>query len=221
MLHWSTRKSTDIVIYVDELVPGNPMRHDKGSAVQCIYWTLGGFPSWFRAQTHCWFYLGIIQTKWVLDMESSVAYLMRFVVSAFFPEKGASFEHGLVYKNATGSLTFPVRASHISAFVEDLKGFAEHWSWKGSSGTLLCGLCTNIVAEHGKKKLDLSEGTHFLFKKAKRNQCQLHTAESQYACMEKLAGSTLLGRSFEQLETQGSHVILLMPEATARRQGSA
>ena len=36
-----------IVIYIDEIDPGNPLRPDKGRTLQAIYWTFADLPRWF------------------------------------------------------------------------------------------------------------------------------------------------------------------------------
>ena len=54
---------TRVLIYIDEVVPGNPLRHDKGRTMWAIYWAMLDWPEYVLSRTDGWPVFGVIQSK--------------------------------------------------------------------------------------------------------------------------------------------------------------
>ncbi len=187
LLQRSTHPVARLVIYTDEFCPGNALRPDKGSSMECIYYTFLDFPPWWRMRVNGWFFFGALLSKVVGRIEGGMSHVMRHIVSSFFPVLGPSFEVGCEFR--AGGQEFTVSIKKVDLFMEDLDGYRKQYAWKGCSGSRPCGLCTNMVAEHGKKKLDCRSGPNILFQKATYRQFRLHTAQTMWECVDALADS--------------------------------
>ena len=64
----------NLIIYIDEIVPGNPLRHDTGRKLQAIYWAIGEWPQWLLQRSAAWPAYGSIRSSIVNDMEGGVWY---------------------------------------------------------------------------------------------------------------------------------------------------
>ena len=73
-----------IVLYIDELTPGNPLRHEKSRCTQCVYWTFADLPSHLVVQNHFWFLSTVLRSKVVEQVAGQVSGLMRAILKIFF-----------------------------------------------------------------------------------------------------------------------------------------
>ena len=61
-----------MVMYVDEMRPGNVLRPDKGRSTQCVYWTLTNFPEYVRSRDTGWFTAMVVRSSVVGDLPGKV-----------------------------------------------------------------------------------------------------------------------------------------------------
>ena len=54
--------SRRIVMYIDEVKPGNPLRHDKGRTTQAVYWTFADMPDRMLTSEATWFVVAAIRS---------------------------------------------------------------------------------------------------------------------------------------------------------------
>ncbi len=133
-----------LVFYVDECRPGNPLRPDRGRAVQCVYWTLSNLPHWYRSRRNGWFVFTIMLSKRVAELRGGVSALMRQTLRFFFQPCGWNFRvHGVRCPRDDGTV-WALRAE-FSCFLSDEKGLKETTNVKGSAGTKPCLKCKNVV----------------------------------------------------------------------------
>ena len=84
-----------VVIYVDEICPGNPLRPEKSRTLQAIYWALADWPQWVLQRTSAWPTFGTIRSTVVSKFPGQLPQLMKMVLKTFFPEHGDSFASGV------------------------------------------------------------------------------------------------------------------------------
>ena len=53
----------NIVLYVDEVTPGNPFRFDQARCIQCVYWCFLEWPSWVLSRRDIWPIFGILRSS--------------------------------------------------------------------------------------------------------------------------------------------------------------
>ena len=58
----------NLILYIDEVVPGNPLRHDKGRTLQAIYYAFAEWPDWVLCRTGAWPIFGFLRSNVVKHM---------------------------------------------------------------------------------------------------------------------------------------------------------
>ena len=79
-----------LVIYMEEIKPGNVLRPDPSRQVACWYWTLMNLPSWFHARREGWFYFGCCPTKLLQKLVGGYSYRFNGKVVDFFGKVGTT-----------------------------------------------------------------------------------------------------------------------------------
>lgn len=132
-----------ICVYMDEIKPGNVLRPDPGRSVAMWYWTLMGFPDWFRSSTGGWFYFAAFPTKMVKDVEGGYSYLFARMMEFFLElEEPFNFITGFPCFSTSGM--FLCQGS-FEALLTDEKALSQLWSLRGAAGTKPCCLCQNVI----------------------------------------------------------------------------
>ena len=134
-----------IIIYIDEICPGNPLRPEKARTLQAIYWALADWPQWLLQRTAAWPCFGTIRSSLVKVLPGQVSALMKRVLYVFFPERGDSFTSGVtILVNNTALIVHGV----FAGFLADEKAHKELTNTKGASGTKVCINCSNVFAKN-------------------------------------------------------------------------
>jgi len=130
-----------VVIYIDEICPGNPLRPDKARTLQAIYWCLADWPQWVLQRTAAWPCFGTIRSSIVKDLPGGVAQLMKLILNVFWPPTGDSFMNGVTIFVRS----MPIIVTGIFAgFLADEKAHKELTGTKGASGSKICITCNNV-----------------------------------------------------------------------------
>ena len=120
-----------LIIYIDEVCPGNPLRPEKSRTLQAIYWAFVDWPQWMLQRTAAWPVFGTIRSTLVKELAGGVAYLMLRILSVFFSDSGQSMERGLTIVNAKEPLLI---TAVFAGFLCDEKAHNEVADTKGASG---------------------------------------------------------------------------------------
>ena len=131
-----------IVLYIDEVRPGNPFRPDKSRTTQCIYWVFSDLPDRFICNTDTWFLGTTVRSKIIDVMPGKVSSLMAAVVRLFWAEAGQSWSRGVMVGHGNDSAMLTAR---FGGFLGDEKALKEIFSLKGAAGTRPCPSCANVV----------------------------------------------------------------------------
>ena len=140
-----------LVLYADEMIPGNPFRPDQGRKLMCIYWTFVDWPGWMLTRSFAWPCFSILRSSVIKELTGGMSYLARVILHHFFPSTGDSLERGLVLKDPNGE-PYLVKAM-FAGWLCDLAGHKEILNWK--AGLVTCAVqnvvtCIRITGVHSK-----------------------------------------------------------------------
>ena len=131
-----------IIIYIDEICPGNPLRPEKSRTLQALYWACADWPQHILQRTAMWPTFGTIRSTMVKKL-GGVSRLMAIALKIFFPEDGHnSFANGVTIVRANGDRL--VFSAVFSGFLADEKAHNEISGTKGASGSKCCVSCKNV-----------------------------------------------------------------------------
>ena len=174
-----------LVLYIDEVCPGNPLRPDKSRTTQCVYWTFADLPANILVQSGMWFVFCAVRSSLVLELPGKVSGFMRRILNIFFKENGASMDRGVVvHHNGSSTLV----TATFSGFIADEKALKEVYNIKGASGSKPCPTCLNVVqfldedALAGSSLVPISCTDYSLL--------QYHTNDTFYAMVDRLQAAS-------------------------------
>jgi hypothetical protein len=124
-----------IVIYIDEVNPGNPLAPDPQQLLEAIYWCIPECPYWFLRRKDSWFCFALLRSMNAHRLKGDISELMAQVLLLFFPEVGPSFARGITVSNGDVALTF---TATFAGFLADEKGLKEVFAIKGQAGSVPC-----------------------------------------------------------------------------------
>ena len=120
-----------LIIYIDEIQPGDPLRPEKARTLQAIYWALANWRQWLLQRTGAWPRFGAIRSKLVLQLDDGVASLMMRISNVFFAESGPSFAKGVQIVRSCSSLLITAR---FLGFLADDRAHTELTNSNGVAG---------------------------------------------------------------------------------------
>ena len=183
-----------LVLYADEVTPGNVLRPDAGRKFWAIYWTVCEFPEFFRRSEDSWFTVATIRSKFLETIPGGLSAVMKeFLKHVWLPETGNLATTGLMVPVPGGRQWF--RAT-FCGFCADEAALKTIYNVKGASGTRPCLLCKNII------KNPPSGHPYLKGCEASADQCDLHTDQSffeQVDLLRAVRGRVGVG-TFQQME---------------------
>ena len=135
-----------LIMYIDELTPGNPLRPDKGRTTQSVYWCFADWPQWVLQRADAWLLFTTVRSSVVSQLPGGVSNLMRKILNIFFPASGDSFTRGVTFvrRQPIGHSNIMLTAE-FCGFLADEKAHKEILGVKGAAGTKPCTTCKNVV----------------------------------------------------------------------------
>ena len=130
-----------LIIYIDEVRPGNPFRPDKARMTQCIYWTFVDLHDHLLVSSDAWFIAGVLRSIVMDTIAGGVSGFMKLLLKLYFKAEN-NFTRGIVVSN--GNDNFLLQASFVG-FLADEKALKEIFLLKGAAGTRCCPTCLNVV----------------------------------------------------------------------------
>ena len=119
-----------IVLYLDEIVPGNPFRPDKAWKLWSVYWCCLEWPAWILSRSGFWAALGVIRSQVLDDCPGGISLFWKHIV-ALFRDPGITLQ--LVYKESR----IPCTLKYIGTLADEAALKAIN-SFKGASGIKCC-----------------------------------------------------------------------------------
>ena len=184
-----------VILYIDELTPGNPLRVDKARTVQSVYWTFLEFPQHILQRSECWFLFGCLRSSIADSLDGGASGFMRSVMHKFFLCKEFNLRVGANVKFQNKLIT--VRAD-FGGFLADEKAHKELLNIKGASGMKCCPTCKNVV-----RFLDTDSSQYLVdLKCCKYSKFDYHTNASFYECVDHLRQekANMSKKQFDELQ---------------------
>ena len=138
----ATCSSYKVVMYVDEINPGNPLHPAPKRKLQGIYWALTSWPKWLLQRKDAWPLFSMIRSTVCEKLPGYMSGLMKKVLHVFFSPTGHNFLRGCVIENGGDSHFF---TASFGAFLTDEKALKEVFDIKGQAGMFPCFSCRNLA----------------------------------------------------------------------------
>ena len=194
----------NIIIYSDEIVAGDPLRHDNKRKSQAVYWSFQELGAVALSSEYNWFVLSTCRSVRVALLQGGMSGFMKDLLLTFFGGPISISEHGLVIVGV--GVIFGKVGIHVS----DESALKQVMQMKGASGLLPCVICpdtgkdsvacasTKVVPLH---ETDISNHTNHT-DDTLRSAVQL--LQSEHDTMMRLKnekGHSKRKASFEKLQT--------------------
>ena len=135
-------KPLTVILYMDELCPGNPYRPDNGRKLQGIYWCIRQWPDWLLRRSGMWPVLGVILSRTVDQMAGGISALYARILEICFSDGHHTMLDGmqLLCKGEAFSVTF-----EYGGLLADEDCLKKVHGYKGAQGNKPCMDCSNLM----------------------------------------------------------------------------
>ena len=131
-----------IVLYIDSVNPGNPLRQDKGRTTECVYWVLVDLPDHLLSKSFAWFICSVARTTLVEEMPGQFSGWMRKTILELWSQEGPNFEKGVCLPMGQRDV---LARCELAGILADEKALREVFGYRGASGSKPCPTCANLV----------------------------------------------------------------------------
>ena len=173
-------KPWGLILYSDEITPGNVLSHDNRRRFWAFYFSVKQFGAANLQQEGAWLCALVVRSTIVQDLEGGASQLAAALLRSIFQRPGACVrEAGALFRDSASQ---PCRLWFDLAFWLQDGGAHKHvFSVKGDAGSRLCLFCKNLVA---KTSVSMTEGNEEIF------TCDmLKESELLFASSEEIAAS--------------------------------
>ncbi len=127
-----------IVLYLDELIPGNPFRQDKARKLVAFYWACLEWHPWLLSRSAMWSCLGVLASKKLDEIPGGLSQFYAFLLDHIFSR--GSFDVQIVVGKERLRLCVV-----YGGLMADEKALKEVHDYKGASGLKACMDCGNMI----------------------------------------------------------------------------
>ena len=134
--------SLTMILYMDELCPGNPFRPEKGRKIQGIYWCIKEWPDWMITRSAMWPVFGVIKSATIDKMPGGISAFYAKVLEICFLGSGHRMSDGvqLICNGHVFSTSFK-----YGGLLADEDCLKKVHSYKGAQGIKPCMDCGNLL----------------------------------------------------------------------------
>ena len=129
-----------IVLYCDEVSPGNQLRHEATRKVQILYWGIKCAPG--MSVDQLWFTLGLARSSIVNKLVGGMSGYVKKALQLFFSP--INMHMGVQLRVGD---EVHIKFAKLAMFLADEVALKEVFNFRGASGILFCPLCLNLVSE--------------------------------------------------------------------------
>jgi len=144
-----------LVLYVDEVTPGNDKKTDNKKKLQCIYFTFLEFDGDGISKEDFWITANTIRSKRVSGLSAGISAVVRNYLNILFDENSFNFHMAGIRILVEGN-EMRIFAKFIG-FLCDEAALHALWLCKGASGVKTCVQCLNVVNKNWKGAIGLDE----------------------------------------------------------------
>jgi len=144
-----------IIVYFDELTPGNVLRPDNKRKAYLIYFTVKEFGDIIRHE-NAWLPIGVLRHSVLDQLPGGLSEALRELFWTFF-RGPMNFQDGIeVNHHGASNKIYAV----ISNVLGDEAALKSCWNGKGAAGTKCCVCCKNILSKNT-DLLDFADMSYF------------------------------------------------------------
>lgn len=129
-----------VIVYSDEVRPGNQLRHQNARKIQVCYWSLECFGLTNLSNERLWFILSICRSDVVKELPGKMSQFMKISMQMFM--EPYDLRSGIILDFFDGSKA--TIFGRVSILLGDEAALKETLDCKGAAGTFFCALCANI-----------------------------------------------------------------------------
>ena len=134
-----------VVLYVDEICPGNPFRPDKARKLQAVYWCMLEWPQWLLSRSAMWPVFGLLRSKIVDTIPGRLSSFMSKVLEICFVDVGQRYSLVLGVQLVCSERQVWTFRCQYGGTIADEKALKEFHDYKGAAGIKPCMDCGNLV----------------------------------------------------------------------------
>ena len=117
-----------ILLYGDDLTPGNPLRHDHGRKVFTFYYSFLQLPAWLLHRQEGWFCFASLRVDVIDNVRGGVSAVFAEILKLMFTAKPANLSDGSFIFSA--GVEVMMKAT-FKGIIADEKGLKEAWDIMG------------------------------------------------------------------------------------------
>lgn len=129
-----------VIVYSDEVTPGNQLRHQNARKIQVCYWSLECFGLNNLSNERLWFILSVCRSDVVKELPGKMSEFMKISMQMFM--EPYDLRSGIVLDLFDGSKA--TIFGRVSILLGDEAALKETLDCKGAAGTFFCPLCANV-----------------------------------------------------------------------------
>jgi hypothetical protein len=134
-------KPLRVVLYMDEIVPGNPLRIDKARSIMCVYYSFVEFPQHVLQRGNGWFLFGILRSKLIELLPGGESQLFKMILRNMFATNNCL----AVGVNIVARDRLVTCRAIFGGLLADEVAHKDCFNIKGAAGTKPCISCKNVV----------------------------------------------------------------------------
>ena len=135
-----------LLLYADEVTPGNVKKSDNKKRVHGLYWILKELGPDAMSKEDMWATIAVLRSTTIAKIDGGMSAVMAMMLKSFFSDTEHHMGHGGCSLQLHGR---SVRIwARFGGFIADEAALHSIWLCKGASGTKLCVLCMNVVSKH-------------------------------------------------------------------------
>ena len=173
-------KPWDLIIYCDEMHPGNQLSSTSRKA-WCCYLSFLQFRN-FLSRENLWFCSFILRTSEVAKLEAGISQVVKLVLEDLFSE--GTPQCGVLLSSAKGTMRLFFKFSMV---LQDGGAQKQFWCSRQDTGSKPCFLCKNIFSLKGQEDAEDEGGDNIFSKFLQRSQLQIASNSEIIASWQRLA----------------------------------
>jgi hypothetical protein len=171
-----------IVIYSDEVSPGNNLKHENKRKFQTIYWSFAELGPRALSSEFCWFPMTCARSSRVKALTGGMSEFMARMSEPFVTDPCNFAQAGVLVHN-------DILFGSMGIMVSDADALKQSLDVKGASGTLICPKCRNITDTKSEAHLHDRTGYNLPLSTVDTSRFDQHTDESiresvRYICAQ-------------------------------------
>lgn len=178
-----------LLLYADEITPGNVLANQPTRKIWCLYITVKEFGCAIQSE-HAWVTVGLLRSSTVSKLDGHLSQLCAAVLASIFNSQyGNVTELGLLLQEPPGSTPVGKRLKlQLGFFIMDGQAAKFAWGTKGDSGSRFCQQCANIFQFADDNDLDVECG-HMseVSKYTKFNQLHLVSSQEIFSSWDRMS----------------------------------